>query len=400
MCSEPAQRPRGQTIILMVLILAVIAGFLVFQATGNRVTNVDRNKRTEAALAQAREALMGRALADPNHPGSMPCPDVNDDGQLTLNVDYVSGGACAQNIGRLPWKTLGLPDLRDGDGERLWYMLSPAFQDAGNPINTNTLSNLTVYAGNNTNVLATQVVAVVFAPGAPVGNQARSSTQTAACGATGTTIAQSLCANNYLETLSGINNASPTGPFITGAPNPTFNDRLALIGNIELMTPIEARAAQAILSALQDYRAGSTWICDCYPFADTGNGTAEWGNLEGLVPLVHADWDAPFSSNGTDWGDMNPPVVIPQWLLDNDWRKVFFYTVASARTIYHGSGWLTMNGVSGKGVVLISTGAATAPRSAMPSDYVDDPENADEGVVFITPTDTTSMNRDRLYILP
>jgi hypothetical protein len=26
-----------------------------------------------------------------------------------------------QRMGRLPWKTLRLPDLRDGHGERLWY---------------------------------------------------------------------------------------------------------------------------------------------------------------------------------------------------------------------------------------------------------------------------------------
>src|SRR5690606_298057 len=29
-----------------------------------------------------------------------------------------------QRLGRLPWKTLGLPDLRDGHGERLWYAVS------------------------------------------------------------------------------------------------------------------------------------------------------------------------------------------------------------------------------------------------------------------------------------
>jgi hypothetical protein len=32
----------------------------------------------------------------------------------------------AERLGRLPWKTLGLPDLRDGDGERLWYAVSSA----------------------------------------------------------------------------------------------------------------------------------------------------------------------------------------------------------------------------------------------------------------------------------
>jgi len=33
-------------------------------------------------------------------------------------------------------------------------------------------------------------------------------------------------------------------------------------------------------------------------------------------------------------------------------------------------------------------------------DYVEDGQNADSGIIFITPTDTTSMNRDRTYVLP
>ena len=30
--------------------------------------------------------------------------------------------------GRLPWKTLAIPDLRDGAGERLWYAVSVRFK--------------------------------------------------------------------------------------------------------------------------------------------------------------------------------------------------------------------------------------------------------------------------------
>ena len=92
-------------------------------------------------------------------------------------------------------------------------------------------------------------------------------------------------------------------------------------------------------------------------------------------------------------------MTIPQWLLDNDWRWVFYYTVAANKTYDHNSGSLTVDGVSGTDVVLISTGAATAARS-WSCGYVDDGQNCDDGIVFITPTDTTSTNRDRLYSLP
>jgi hypothetical protein len=184
-----------------------------------------------------------------------------------------------------------LPDPRDAAEERLWYMLSPAFDDAGDPINTDTLSNVTVYAGNNANVLTNQAVAVIFAPGPPLPDQARG-TQTAACAVTGTTIAQSLCATNYLESASGINNASATGPFIVAPPTATFNDRVLVVtDSVQLITPIEARAAQAIRSALQAYKAGSGGFCNCYPWADTSNGIADEDDklTHGRVPLISAD---------------------------------------------------------------------------------------------------------------
>jgi hypothetical protein len=391
-----AAAQRGQVIIMMVLMLALATGFLVFTLAESRPSDATRNKRTDTALALARDALIGRAWADPNHPGSMPCPDaVNTVNHVPGDgiADLLVGTNCPSYIGRLPWKTLDLPELTDGDGEPLWYMLSPAFKDGTNPINTDTLSNLTVYAGDNTTVLASQVVAVVFAPGAPIGAQVRSPTQTAACPVTGTTVAQSMCASNYLETLSGVNNASATGPFISGAPSATFNDRLVLIDNIDLMTPVEARAATAMLQALIDYRNGSEAGsgCKCYPYADVSDGTANWGLTYGRVPLINAD----STGIGINWSDYG--VVIPQWLLDNDWRKVFFYAVAPSKTYAGGAGSLTVDGATGKDIVLISTGAATAPRSVMPDDYVEDAENRNLDNVYVTPADVTSKNRDRLY---
>ncbi len=73
--------------------------------------------------------------------------------------------------GRLPWRTLGLADLRDADGERLWYAVSPNFRDYASQvlINDATAGTLSVSGASNLN----DVVAIVFAPGAPVGAQSR-----------------------------------------------------------------------------------------------------------------------------------------------------------------------------------------------------------------------------------
>ena len=395
-----AASQHGQIIILMVLLLVLGSGFLVYSMTGFRSIGYSKNVKTDAALALARDALLGRALSDATRPGSLPCPDAVTN--VVNNVpgdgvaDLLAGSNCPRYIGRFPWKTLDLPELRDGDGELLWYALSPAFVDAI-AINTDSIGTITAYSGSNTGVISSRAVAVVFSPGAPIGTQARSPTQSAACPMTGTTIAQSLCPNNYLEleTVSGINNASATGPYITLPANATFNDRLLVVSDsVDLMTQIEARAAQAILGALQAYRAGSGGFCDCYPWADTSDGTAEVGLRYGRVPLLDADQ----LNTGIDWADAG--VAIPQWLLDNDWRKVFFYTVAGDETANHSGGSLTVDGTSGKHVVLISTGAATAARPTWTNDYIEDGENKDNGVNFITPTDTTSKNRDRLYSLP
>ncbi|HXF15758.1 MAG TPA: hypothetical protein VN496_02080 [Burkholderiales bacterium] len=384
----------------MLVVIVLGAGFLVYSAAGKHSAKMDRQNKTDAALAIARDALLGRALSDSNRPGSLPCPDVNDDGQLTLGVDFGAGGACMQTIGRLPWRTLELPELRDGDGEHLWYAISPAFSDTTtNPINTDSIGSITVYSGSTTSVVSSRAVGVVFAPGAPLGNQARSPTQTALCPTTGTTIAQSLCANNYLDldTASGINNANATGPYITVATSGTFNDRMLVVSDsVDLMTPIEARAASAILTALQAYKAGSGtwWGCNCYPWADIGDGFANDALEHGRVPLKGAD-----TGHSNDWADVG--VTIPQWLIDNQWWLVFLYTVAPNRTYDHNFGSLTVNGVAGTAdIVLISAGAAISARATFPTDYIEDAENNDFGVVFITPTDTASKNRDRLYTLP
>src|SRR5258706_13312780 len=165
---------HGQFIILTVLILAVGTGFLVYSMAEFRSIDYSKNAKTDAALALARDALLGRALSDTNHPGSLPCPDAVTN--IANNVpgdgvaDLLTGSNCPSYIGRLPWKTLELPELRDGDGENLWYALSPAFVDAPtNAINTDSIGTITAYSGNNTGVGSSRAVPVLFSPGAPIG---------------------------------------------------------------------------------------------------------------------------------------------------------------------------------------------------------------------------------------
>lgn len=103
----------------------------------NRATQqLERDRAGNDALAQAKEALIGYAATYRDaHPdnganrdklfGYLPCPDTDNDGF----AEATCGGKDVSVIGRLPWKTLGLPPLRDGAGECLWYAVSGRAKD-------------------------------------------------------------------------------------------------------------------------------------------------------------------------------------------------------------------------------------------------------------------------------
>jgi hypothetical protein len=247
--------------ILTVFILALGIGAAVLATTRPvSVALYNRQvKHDEAVLSQAMDALIGRAVADANRPGSLPCPDTNDDGV----AEIFAGSHCPSYIGRLPWRTLGLPDPRDASGERLWYSLSSRFRDnsTAEPINTDTkvTPQVNVYLGSTATLLTNEPVAVIFAPGSVVGAQVRDA-------------ASKNNPANYLESGAGWDNASATGPYLIAQPSDTMNDRLRIITTAELLTPVERRAAQEILSLLAAYKAATAAGCNCYPWADFADG--------------------------------------------------------------------------------------------------------------------------------
>lgn len=154
-----AHSQRGAALMMLVLLVSVGA-LAVFVSGLNRATHqLERDRITNEALARAKEALIGRALTDDNRPGSLPCPDTDNDG--------VAESACSSSLmGRFPWKTLKTGDLRDGSGERLWYELSANFRDqvSSEPLNSNTSGTLD--SGG--------VAAKIYSPGPMISTQDRS----------------------------------------------------------------------------------------------------------------------------------------------------------------------------------------------------------------------------------
>jgi hypothetical protein len=237
-------------------------------------------------LEQARDALSAYAVAHPTQPGSLPCPDTNDDGV----ADGTSN--CASYIGRLPWQTLGLGDPRDEAGERLWYALSPSFRDDPSiQINSDAHGDRTVMSGSVGTVATTEAAAVVFSPGTALPGQFREAT-VAQCEATGANVRRDLCASNYLERHDAVtpawNNASAIGPYMRGRPSFAFNDKLLVLRTTDFIPLVERRAASDLLNMALEYRRQSqvTGGCQCYPWPDrNGDGSSDADNNRGRFPI-------------------------------------------------------------------------------------------------------------------
>ena len=378
----------GQALLILIVMLSIATMLLVYGSTTEIERTIKADVRSRHALEQARQALIGRAIADANRPGSLPCPDTDDDG----SADLFTGSACPSYIGRLPWRTLGLGDLRDQHGERLWYALSPAFRDhpSAPPLNTDTRGSLTVYSNSDATVVSDQAIAVVFAPGLVLRNQVRDDTFEL-CAATGKAIPRRRCPSNYLDVASGVSNANAAGPFIAASSVEGYNDRLAIIFAADLMPLVERRVAIELRNALLAYRTGSE--CACYPWADGGSdGDSDAGVNRGRVPVrtvLPQSW---------------PASALPPYFVANDWARVVYYAVARNALEARGAACatctaetLSVDGVRGHDVVLVSTGyASSARKGAAPLAYIDDPENRSEADSYITPR-AAGADRDRLY---
>ena len=217
----------------------------------------DSTTRTQQALGLAQTALIGRAVADANRVGSLPCPDTNNDGVAEL----LAGVQCPSYIGRLPWRTLGLSDVRDAAGERLWYALSPDARDA-----TGNIINSVVTIGQLQINTSPQQLAVVFAPHVVIAPQLRDNTQQ----------------NNVGQYLDGSNANGDQVYESRNSDDAEFNDQVRAISQVQVFRQAEKHALQQFVSALQQYDA----YYHAYAYAGNALGDAQTGQLTGYIPYA------------------------------------------------------------------------------------------------------------------
>lgn len=187
---RPHRTERGFALILFVVLLVMAALYFVVGELDPSRMKSRRVTDTSQTMAQAKEALVAFAATyrDRNSDsvfGYLPCPDTADKSGIQVPGDGEAAASCGTAgqvaIGLLPYKSLGLPDLRDSDGNCLWYAVSGSHKNspaATTPMNWDTQGQLGALAGDGSVLIAPEdpfggAAAIIIAPGPPVDGQTR-----------------------------------------------------------------------------------------------------------------------------------------------------------------------------------------------------------------------------------
>lgn len=328
-------RPQGMALwgLLCVLLMLSLSGWL--HSLSPMTAQQQSMQHTQAVLAIAQQALLAYALqtispATPvcksncPRPGDLPCPDRNNDG--------IAEGSCndeGSRLGRLPWRTLGLGDLRDGSGERLWYAVSSAYKNTHRqlPLNLETPGSWSLATSGLLRWDATAangVVAVLIAPMHPLQRedgwvQHRDP-------------ASSAEPRHYLDLWADYDNAtateaSPRG-FVMAPRQPGFNDVVLPITATRMHQAMQAQ----VLAELGRLLACHPADCARYPLpalltdpSCLGHTSLQAGAcpsaptaLGRLPSTTTATW--PLAGTVTLSGEANH-----HWFQQNGWRELVFY---------------------------------------------------------------------------
>ncbi len=344
------QRGIALLVLLALFSIAVIYALVTGLNKSASALAVERQQKTAAALAQAKQALIAYAVTykdthdDPmagppfyTVPGYLPCPDFGAGVEGVAAGSGGCGSSLVSAIGRLPWSTLGLSALRDGSGECLWYAVSGTYKNTPNGVSgSTTTSNMMnwdtngqfdILAADGVTYLAgatsdANAVAVIFAPGSALAPSGTSSVQDRTPPGGPTECGGNYNAAAYLETANGINNSTVSGTasanttFIAGSKSDTFNDQLVYITRADIWNAIKKR------SDFNNYlRAMTRRAAECvamYGVNNSGGGT--------------------LSDQRLPWGGSLSQTSIPRYAVDDRYRDIsgtmagrLAYRVANSR---------------------------------------------------------------------
>ncbi len=433
---QVARNQKGMVLLMLLLIFTLIASIYFLRSLDSTGINNERAEKTQKALAEAKMALLAFASNrdfTPSgcgnncpRPGDLPCPDTNNDGFAEVSCGNAAGTTGqASRLGRLPWRSLGIADLRDGYGERLWYAVSSRYKinSRFRPLNSDTTATITLrnIAGNIVNDASatTGLAAVIISPAA-VFTRADTIVQTR-------NGANQNLAVNYLDNAIGEDNQnfadSTVNGFISGPVrdalgNLIVNDRMLAITRADIVEVMEKRALSEVRNALTAYFGNEGAFSYPYPasFADAtclGNAIINAPNCSenaaitrGRIPAnPSTDWNATSILRGENSNN---------WFQLNAWREQIYYAVAPAcvtgTVSCGGVGFLTLNNAllpGAKQLVLISSAPVLAGRTRVtPADrtqainYLEGENLMPLDDVYVRTLPLTALVNDRAISFP
>ncbi|MBT8077051.1 MAG: hypothetical protein KJO31_00660 [Gammaproteobacteria bacterium] len=367
------RRQQGAALLLLMLVVVVAASAVLVNRLNNDAAKLLRRTSTQAVLADAKAALLEYAATYPDRfpgePYQLPCPDLDGAGG-TLDGESHTANCGARGVtmlGRVPWRTLGLPVPLDGTGECLWYAVSGEHKSAGATtrelINSDTYGLLQLFARDDGSLVEglsaeTRPVAILLAPQAPLSGQSRPA-------AAGQQCSSNFASGDYLDldSVTGISNATVAATadtlsefVVTPTQNDELNDQVLTIGGREFAASIFRRhdfaarmdgLANLVTQCVANYAAQNPGgpddkrlpfpapvaLADYRP--DSNYDDVDAGVLSGRLPDIVDDSNVltgnPVARVISDCNSLAVPGWTPelhrQW---QHWKDHFFITVSAS----------------------------------------------------------------------
>lgn len=314
----------------ILLFLSALGAGVLYSTLGVTPVRQLAMQKTITSLAVAQQALLayahqplGLTQCESNcqRPGDLPCPDRDNDG--------IAETSCSNTVrlGRLPWKTLGIGDVRDGSGERLWYAVSERYKNNPRilPLNLDTPGTWSVLSAEGLLWDATQgtgVVAVLIAPMHPLVREDGWVQQRLE--------SSSEVAKHYLD-IHSQDNANPIektpNGFVMAMANTHFND---VIWPLTASRMHQAMQKQVLSELKRSLRCNAP--CPPYPSAAAvedegclGTQSVAAGQCQGkTASLGRLPLDATGHWPGTTQHMLDGDAK-HHWFQQNGWREQVFY---------------------------------------------------------------------------
>jgi hypothetical protein len=442
---------KGAALIIFLTIMVLgISAILLSELNTNTDLKLDNQAQTTQVLTQAKEALIGYAAhyydtvstagdSRKGWYGFLPCPDTDNNSAYPEGVEH---GNCVgldkSSLGRLPWRTLGLPPLRDGAGECLWYAISGPYKNATtdavrtNMLNEDTNGLFEVLRSDGTTTPSTLVgetpqdraVAVIIAPGQRLSSQSRHPEpdgNVEICGGNYT-------ASNYLdlESTANINNANfstdadTVNQFITTQDNESpINDQIVYITREELWSHVRKRTdfmenmqnlTRTVAQCLAEYANSSTdrrlpWAApmSLTDYRDDATYDDQSALLSGRLPDIVNDSNSTHPKLMTECSLITADdELLKLW---QNWKDHLFYAIADAHKPDASSSTptctttncLTVNGNLYAAIVMFANTPLPAGKQDNTQQTRDTPDKADI-TNYLEQTNATNTGGNGTYL--